>query len=122
MADADFVQLPDGRIATQLECMVDAAVASMSAWVYPSDLEIRNVAEYACDVVGINYVESLAAMVEASDKDDAPMRARWGVVTACMDGIAQLAAQGARPREGFACTGQPVNLLGVVPKPEEDAL
>ena len=97
--------------ATPLELHADAAVLCATAWTYPSDTEVRQGAIMACGLVGIDYIETVAANVDAlagSDSQTALHAARWLIVDHLLQRMAALVKGGTLPRYGTLCTGEPV--------------
>lgn len=101
--------MPSG---TALEFAVDAAVGALSAYCYPSDTEVRGAAVQAAALVGIDYLDAVAGVMESTNGSaDA---ARWTVAASFLSAVAQLVTTGtAQPRQGFTATGLPANALGL---------
>lgn len=103
---------------TQLEAAVDAAVATMAAWCYPSDVEVRHVAALACSAVGVDYIAAIALVLDSNAKisaDDARYVVAQGFLTAVHD----MRAAGAKPREHTLVNGREADALGRDPEPYE---
>ncbi len=96
--------------ATALEQEVDAFIATLSAWCYPSDVEVRYTALEACALLGIDYVESIANIMETTNAD--AHSARYLLATGFAARIAAEREKGAVPRTGILATGKQADSLG----------
>lgn len=86
------------RSATPLEMQVDAAIATLGAWCYPSDHDIRGAAVKACQLVGVDYIPSIAMVMEGTGAD--AHTARRKVAAGFLANVGALAEKGAEPRQG----------------------
>lgn len=105
--------------STELERTVDAAIAALGAWCYPSDLEVRAAAVLASNIAGFDYVAMLAATLE-SQPELSVDTARRLVALAWLDRVLGLVAKGAEPRPGILSTGKHADALGRDPDAGED--
>ncbi len=101
--------------ATPLERQVDATLAAMAAWCYPSDLAVREACIIGCRMVGVDYVEHLAGLLTQHQNLTAD-GARWATAMALMQGVVGLRTSGAAPRMGVCATGEPADDLGIDPR------
>lgn len=97
---------------TALEFAVDAAVGALSAYCYPSDTELRSAACQAAALVGVDYLDTVASVMESTGGSaDA---ARWTVAASFITATATLVTTGtATPRTGVLAGGGPCNALGM---------
>lgn len=95
-----------GRSATRLELEVDATVATLGAWCYPSDNEVRIAAAQAAGLVGVDYIESIAMLCEGTGCD--PHTARQKVAAGFMERVAACVNAGETPRLGVLADGRPL--------------
>lgn len=102
--------------STDLERAIDAYVACLAAYAYPSDAELRLVAVQACGVLGVDYIEAVAASMARLPADEA----RFAVAASWYATLLKLRARGDAPRPGVAADGFPTDTLGVSTRPQED--
>lgn len=101
--------MPSG---TALEFAVDAAVGALSAYCYPSDTEVRGAAVQAAALVGVDYLDAVASVMESTEAS-ADM-ARWHVAASFITAVATLVTTGtAQPRRDITATGLKANALGL---------
>ncbi len=103
--------------ATDLERVIDAYVATLAAYAYPSDAELRLVAVQACGVLGVDYIEKVAELMVSRLPAD---EARFAVAANWYATLLRLRARGDAPRFGVAADGFPTDTLGVSTRPQED--
>lgn len=92
-------------------------MATLSAWCYPSDAEVRAAAAQACGLVNVDYIISLADVMEATNAD--AHTARQKVAFGFLVRIAACVDQGQTPRLGVLSTGQPANAWGTFTADED---
>lgn len=101
------------RTTTQLEGAVDAAVAALAAFAYPSDHRMRAIVEGAFQLRGMSWLNAVAAITAALDKEHYNPgnadEARWRVACAAFEAVRQIRQRGAQPREGIGPNGLPAN-------------
>lgn len=90
--------------ATALELNTCAAIATLAAWVYPSDDRLRRAAATACQTLGVDYIESIAQLCEATGADT--HTARQKVAGGFITRVAELVDAGEAPRLGVLASGQ----------------
>ncbi len=95
--------------ATVLEMTADAHVAAMCSFVYPSDTAVRETAMVACALVGVNWVESVAATMELGATAH---EARLAVAANLHSRMLALLAAGAVPRSGVGSDGYALDAFG----------
>lgn len=91
---------------TDLERVENAHIGCRAAWLYPFNPDLLRTAAVACEDVGFNYVELVAATIEAHDKASAdnvpPMEmttARLRVAESFHALSMKMVAEGHNPRE-----------------------
>lgn len=104
---------------TRLECIGDAAVGTISAFLYPSDPEIRLAAVEASALAGVDYIEAVAAVME-SKPDATPDAARWAVAVGVIRALAGAISDGDAPRVGINAIGQEIGGLGYPIEPDTE--
>ncbi len=109
--------MSDHITSTPLEREADALVACISAWAYPADVEVRCSAMAACGLLGVDYIETMAAIYERAREarpgvDIHPDNARYAVAMLFLDRLATLRSQGHQPRPGVLATGKQADSLG----------
>lgn len=97
--------------AADLERAADCAVATLAAFTYPSDTTMCHAAVMACELAGVDYLESIAQTMEATAAS--ADTARWKMAQACFNHVVRLTESGAAPRFGVLATGRPANGLGM---------
>lgn len=117
--------MSDPITATELERQGDAFIATFSAYLYPSDVEVRFAAMEACNLVGVDYIETVAHIVETAqaarpDVNIHPDAARYAAAMHFLDNVATLRSQGHKPREGISANGSPTDPLGRDAAPATD--
>jgi hypothetical protein len=100
---------------TELERNVDALIAVLGAFAYPSDVDCRFAACEASTLAGSDYIECVAKAMEVHPTASAH-QARWAMVMHFMEQTIRLLAQGAEPRTGILSTGAKADQLGRSPE------
>lgn len=110
--------MPERRpvTATTLERYADAYVAALSTWIYPSDVELRFVALQSCALCNIDYIETVANIIESTNASSD--NARLLAAEYFHDKLLALVKRGDAPRLGIAADGQPTDNLGRTERPD----
>lgn len=103
--------------STLLEKHVDALIYTVSAYAYPSDAIVQQGVRKACEVIGMDYIASVAQIIEHTIPDTVQMdvainTARWQVVEHIARELAGLRAAGHTPRAGILTNGKPCDGAG----------
>lgn len=101
----------NGVTTTPFEQHVAALAVVLLAAGYPADTRVRGKAVRACHNINIDYLETIARLVEQTGAS--VDQARWKIVEYIGSIVGEMRLVGGAPRDGILHDGTPANELGL---------